>query len=99
LLLAASSSVLAAERYTEVWNPPEAQTVKGKAKTRGVMPVQAKKKHKNNVTSVKKVADGTAVAQSPAQAVAPRVKPAPKQVDPLMNLPRKIGPDGQVMRV
>ncbi|SAL74549.1 hypothetical protein [Caballeronia telluris] len=99
LLLTLSSSVLAAERYTEVWNPPEAQTVKGKAKTRGVVPVQAKKKHKN-VTSVKKVADKTSVAQSPSQAVpAPRVKPAPRQVDPLMNLPRKIGPDGQVMRV
>lgn len=94
-LLVASSTVLAAERYTEVWNPPEAQTTKARAKARNVVPVQAKKKHKN-VTSVKKVADKTSVAQP---AAVPRVKPAPRQAEPVMELPRKIGPNGQVLRV
>ena len=85
-LLVASSTALAAERYTEVWNPPEAQTAKTRAKAHNVVPVQAKKKHKN-VTSVKKVADKTSVAQPQSQSVpAPRVKPAPRQADPLMEL-------------
>ena len=94
-LLVASSTALGAERYTEVWNPPEAQTAKARTKAHNVVPVQAKKKHKN-VTSVKKVADKTSVAQPAAM---PRVKPAPRQAEPVMELPRKIGPDGQVLRV
>lgn len=99
LLLVASSTAFSAERYTEVWNPPEASAAsKSKAKARNVVPVQARKKRKN-VTTVKKVADKTSVAQTPAL---PRVKQAPKPnpaVDPIPQLPRKIGPDGLVMRV
>src|SRR5258708_38872560 len=51
----------AAERYVEVWNPPEAQTHKAKGKTRSVLPVQAKKKRKSGPT-VKQVADKTTAA-------------------------------------
>jgi hypothetical protein len=94
LLLVASSTAFSAERYTEVWSAVS----KNKAKARNVMPVQARKKRKN-VTTVKKVADKTSVAQTPAL---PRVKQAPKPnpaVDPIPQLPRKIGPDGLVMRV
>jgi hypothetical protein len=97
LLLAASSVSLAsaAERYTEVWNPPEAQSLKSKPKTHPVVPVQAKKKHKS-VTSVKKVAERAALAQpSPA----PRTKAPARQPEPVMQVPRKIEPNGQVMRV
>jgi hypothetical protein len=94
----------AAERYVEVWNPPESQTFKAKSKTHGVVPVQSKKKRKNVV--VKQVADKTNVAppaltaQMPAGAAgAGRTKLAPKPVDPTPHLPPLIGPDGRVLRV
>jgi hypothetical protein len=95
LPLLVSSTVFAAERYTEVWNPPEAQASKSKAKARNVVPVQTKKKRKS-MTTVKKVADKTSVVQT---APVPRTKTAPKQSEPSLILPRKIGPNGQVLRV
>jgi hypothetical protein len=94
LLLTGSSPLLAAERYTEVWNPPEAQTVKGKTKTHAATQSAARKKHKS-ATSVKQVADKAAIEQP---AVAPRTKSSsPRQTEPV--IPRKIEPNGQVMRV
>jgi hypothetical protein len=95
ILLLASTSLFAAERYTEVWNPPESQTAnKAKAKTRAITPPAGKKKRKST-TSVKQVADKAAVEP---QNVVPRVKPAsPKQTEPV--IPRKIEPNGEVMRV
>ena len=94
LLLTGSSSLFAAERYTEVWNPPEAQTVKGKSKPHAATQAAAKKKRKS-ATSVKQVADKAAIEQPPA---APRAKASsPKQTEPV--IPRKIEPNGQVMRV
>jgi hypothetical protein len=97
-LLLGSSSVLAAEHYTEVWNPPEAQTVKGKTKSRtatSTASATAKKKRKS-ATSVKQVADKAAVDSQ--QNAVPRPKAvAPRQTEPV--IPRKIGPNGQVMRV
>ncbi|MCG7404347.1 MULTISPECIES: hypothetical protein [Caballeronia] len=94
VLLIGSSSLFAAERYTEVWNPPEAQSVKGKSKTHAAPQTAAKKKHKG-ATSVKQVADKAAIEQAP---VTPRSKASsPKQSEPV--IPRKIEPNGQVMRV
>jgi hypothetical protein len=92
-----ASSAFAA--YTEVWNPPEAQSMK-KNKARSVTPAAAKKKRKN-ATSVKQIADKAAADSG----IAPRVKavqsqsqlPTPKQAEPV--IPRKIEPNGQVMRV
>jgi hypothetical protein len=48
------------------------------------------------MTTVKKVADKTSVVQT---APVPRTKTAPKQSEPSLILPRKIGPNGQVLRV
>lgn len=95
-----SIAAMAAERYVEVWNPPEAQTHKAKGKTRSVLPVQAKKKRKSGPT-VKQVADKTTAAP-PALSAGPatgRAKVAPKASDPTPHLPPLIGPDGRVLRV
>jgi hypothetical protein len=98
LCLGLGSSVASAtERYTEVWNPPESQFLKGK--TRAQQPkmsaVQAKKKRKP-VSAVKQVADKVAdkAAVTPQPAVP---KLVPKQTEP--RIPRKIEPNGQIMRV
>ncbi|SAL70274.1 hypothetical protein AWB71_04262 [Caballeronia peredens] len=97
LLLVGSSSLFAAERYTEVWNPPEAKAMKGKSRTHASTVTAAKKKRKS-VTSVKQVADKGAIDQ-PAASPAPRARASssPKQIEPV--IPRKIEPNGQVMRV
>jgi hypothetical protein len=96
-LLLGSSSVLAAEHYSEVWNPPEAQTVKGKTKSRtATSTASAAKKKRKSATSVKQVADKTAVDTQ--QTAVPRPKAtAPRPTEPV--IPRKIEPNGQVMRV
>jgi hypothetical protein len=92
-----ASSAFAA--YTEVWNPPEAQSMK-KNKARSVTPTATKKKRKN-ATAVKQIAD-----KAPADpAIAPRAKAVqsqsqtqlPKPSEPV--IPRKIEPNGLVMRV
>jgi len=94
VLLVGSSSLFAAERYMEVWNLPEAQSVKGKSKTHAAAQTAARKKHKS-ATSVKQVADKAAIEQP---SVAPRPKTASrKPAEPV--IPRKIEPNGQVMRV
>ncbi|SAK96141.1 hypothetical protein AWB77_05578 [Caballeronia fortuita] len=93
VLLIGSSSLFAAERYTEVWNPPEAQSVKGKSKTHAAQ--TAAKKKRKSATPVKQVADKTASEQ-------PNATPRPKTMSPKQNepvIPRKIEPNGQVMRV
>jgi hypothetical protein len=93
------SAASASERYTEVWNPPEAsgsQTAKARAKPHVATQTASKKKRKS-ATTVKQVADKTA---SEPQMAAPRVKASPaspKQSEPV--IPRKIEPNGQVMRV
>jgi hypothetical protein len=85
----AASSAHAADRYTEVWNPPEAQSAKAKPKTH-----TAAKKKRKSTTSVKQVADKAAESQN----AAPRPKAvAPKPSEP--SIPRKYGPNGEVMRV
>ncbi|SAK92491.1 hypothetical protein AWB79_06821 [Caballeronia hypogeia] len=96
-LLIASSSLFAAERYTEVWNPPEAQAAtKAKSKTHGAAQTASKKKRKTPAsTTVKQVADKAAIEQSPAP-VRPKAT-SPRQSEPV--IPRKIEPNGQVMRV
>jgi hypothetical protein len=94
LLVFGSSSLLAAERYTEVWNPPEAQAVKGKPKAHAGSQVAAKKKRKS-ATTVKQVADKAAI-DTPAVPARPKAA-SPKQSEPM--IPRKIEPNGQVMRV
>jgi hypothetical protein len=93
-----ASSVIAAERYTEVWNPPEAQAVKGKsAKSRAAATPTANKKKRKAGTAVKQVADKASQADMPG--IAPRAKSpvSPKPSEPV--IPRKIEPNGQVMRV
>jgi hypothetical protein len=97
LIGAASSPLFAAERYTEVWNPPEAQAVKGKSKAHAASQTAAKKKRKNT-SSVKQVADKAAI-EPPAAAARPKASSAssPRQTEPV--IPRKIEPNGQVMRV
>ncbi|MDR5761879.1 hypothetical protein [Caballeronia sp. LZ035] len=94
LLVFGSSSLFAAERYTEVWNPPEAQAVKGKSKARTGSQVAAKKKRKS-APAVKQVADKAAI-EAPAVTAPPKTT-SPKQSEPM--IPRKIEPNGQVMRV
>jgi hypothetical protein len=103
VLALSSLTAFAGERYTEVWNPPEAQTskVKARAKVRNMVPVQTRKKHKGSVT-VKKVVDKTTFAPSelsPAMSTAPGTPAKPKYAEPPLKLPPLIGPDGQVMRV
>ncbi|SAK55591.1 hypothetical protein AWB76_02195 [Caballeronia temeraria] len=95
VLLIGSSSLFAAEHYTEVWNPPEAQPVKGKSKTHSATQTAARKKHKS-ATSVKQVADKAQIDQSPVTAH-PKASSSPRQTEPV--IPRKIEPNGQVMRV
>jgi hypothetical protein len=95
LLLLTSSTSFAAEHYTEVWNPPEAQMQKSRPKARTPVSLQARKKHKG-VTTVKKVADRGVSAQP---AIVARGKTSQRQVSPATGLPRKIQPNGQVMRV
>ena len=94
VLLIGSSSLFAAERYTEVWNPPEAKAVKGKTKPHAATPAAAKKKRKS-APPVKQVADKAAIEQ-PAPTPRPKAS-SPKQTEPF--IPRKIEPNGQVMRV
>jgi type II secretory pathway component PulM len=91
-----TSPVMAAQRYTEVWNPPEAksQSAKSKAKTHAASRTAAKKKARS-VAAVKQIADKAAIE---APTVAPRAKAAsPRQTEPV--IPRKIEPNGQVMQV
>ncbi|MDR5839233.1 hypothetical protein [Caballeronia sp. LZ034LL] len=94
LLVFGSSSLFAAERYTEVWNPPEAQAVKGKQKGHTGSQIAAKKKRKS-ATAVKQVADKAAI-EAPVVTARPKAS-SPKQSEPM--IPRKIEPNGQVMRV
>jgi hypothetical protein len=95
---------MAAERYVEVWNPPESQLHTPKTKTRSVVSAQSKKKRKSG-PAVKQVADRT-MSPPPALTVAPsaspnagRAKAVPKSTDSLPKLPPLIGPDGRVLRV
>jgi hypothetical protein len=95
-----ASSVIAAERYTEVWNPPEAQAQK--SKPRAAAAQMAAKKKRKSATSVKQIADKTPQPQIDTPSVASRAKSAtsrvsPKSAEPV--IPRKIEPNGQVMRV
>jgi hypothetical protein len=93
-----SAAAFAGERYTEVWNPPEAQTSKAKGRAHNLVPVQAKKKHKGGLT-VKKVADRLApAALSAAVPAAPHGK-SNRSAAPNLQLPPLIGPNGQVLRV
>ncbi|WP_158935724.1 hypothetical protein [Burkholderia sp. S171] len=96
-----SLAAVAAQRYVEVWNPPEAQMHKSKAKPRGVQSAQVKKKRKSG-PAVKQVADKTNLAP-PALTSAPanpgHAKTAPKGTDSTPRLPPLIGPDGRVLRV
>ncbi|KMQ80730.1 hypothetical protein BPMI_02502 [Candidatus Burkholderia pumila] len=93
--ISSASSVMAAERYTEVWNPPEAQTVKGKSKAHGATQTAPNSKKKRKA-STKQIADKAAL--EPQAAAVPRAKAtAPKPSEPV--IPRKIEPDGQVMRI
>lgn len=92
MLSLAAHAGTAAQKYVEVWNPPESQLTKGKVKTRSAISVQGKKKHKN--PAVKRVADKTTMA-APTRSRT-EDKPSTKQT-PL--LPPLIGPDGRVLRV
>lgn len=92
---------LSAERYSEVWNPPESHGTKARPKAHAATqtPVQAKKKRKS-ATTVKKIADRAALESSPGAAPSASAKgKTPKQPLPMIDLPRKVGPDGRVMRV
>jgi hypothetical protein len=96
-----SVAAVAAERYVEVWNPPEAQMHKSKVKPRGVQSAQVKKKRKSG-PAVKQVADKTNIAPpalTPAPANPGHAKMAPKGTDSTPRLPPLIGPDGRVLRV
>ena len=96
-----SLAAVAAERYVEIWNPPEAQMHKSKAKPRGVQSAQVKKKRKSG-PAVKQVADKTNAAPpalTPSVPNAGHAKTAPKGTDSMPRLPPLIGPDGRVLRV
>ena len=96
-----SLAAVAAERYVEVWNPPEAQMHKSKAKPHGVQSAQVKKKRKGG-PAVKQVADKTNIAPpalTPSPASPGHPKTAPNGRDSTPRLPPLIGPDGRVLRV
>lgn len=94
-----SSPAVAATHYTEVWNPPEVHVVKGKNKAHGASTRTVAKKKRKSASAVKQVADKAAIGQS----IAPPITPtegktsSSKQKEPV--IPRKIDPNGQVMRV
>ncbi|CAG4890341.1 hypothetical protein [Paraburkholderia gardini] len=94
-LLGIASSAYAAERYVEVWNPPEAQTAPAKPGTRKKTGHRSAAR-KPSPTIAKKVTD-PAASNAGAASAAPRVKVRP--IDPNTDIPRKIGPDGHVLRV
>jgi len=104
----ASQAAWAGGHYTEVWNPPYAQTTKAKTRAHNLVPVQAKKKHKGGLT-VKRIADKSTLApptlsaavpatpRGKAKSSAPNAPGTPGT--PNMQLPPLIGPNGQVLRV
>jgi hypothetical protein len=98
-----SSPAVAATHYTEVWNPPEVHVVKGKNKAHGATSRTAAKKKRKSASAVKQVADKAAIGQSIGQSITQPIAPtegkasSPKQKEPV--IPRKIDPNGQVMRV
>lgn len=94
-LLGIASSAYAGERYVEVWNPPEAQTAPARPGARKKTGHQSAAR-KPSPTIAKKVTDPAANNAGAAPA-APRVKVRP--LDPNTDIPRKIGPDGHVLRV
>jgi hypothetical protein len=105
-LLSIASSAYAGERYVEVWNPPEARSAPARpaAQKKTGRKMSAKKPSQ---TIAKKVTDPAASTTSATGAAgatgatsasaSPRVKVRP--IDPNFDIPRKIGPDGHVLRV
>ena len=95
-LLCLASSAYAGERYVEIWNPPEARTAPTRPAT------QKKTNHKSVVkkpspTIARRVTDPAANTVRAAPPASARTKVRP--LDPNTDIPRKIGPDGHVLRV
>jgi hypothetical protein len=91
-----ASGACAAERYVEVWNPPEARAAQahGAAQKKTSRKAPAKKPSQ---TIAKKVTDPAASNAGSSPSATPPVKVRP--IDPNIDIPRKIGPDGHVLRV
>jgi len=95
-LLCLASSAYAGEHYVEIWNPPEARTAPTHAAA------QKKTNHKAAVkkpsqTIARRVTDPAANTVRAAPPASARAKIRP--LDPNTDIPRKIGPDGHVLRV
>ena len=95
-LLCLASSAYAGERYVEIWNPPEART------TPAHPAAQKKTSHKTVVKKpsqniARRVTDPAANTMRAAPPASARTKVRP--LDPNTDIPRKIGPDGHVLRV
>jgi hypothetical protein len=95
-LLSLASSASAGERYVEVWNPPEARTAPARpaAQKKNGHKVAARKSPQ---TIAKKVTDPAASTARTTPPASGPVKVRP--LDPNTDIPRKIAPDGHVLRV
>jgi hypothetical protein len=89
-LLAASHAAMAATHYTEVWNPPEARATQPHARALTHSARHARKLAKDHQV----IAEPARLAKR-APAVLRPAAPTGKRVD----IPPKLGPDGQVLWV
>ncbi|TDN61099.1 hypothetical protein [Paraburkholderia sp. BL10I2N1] len=96
-LLSLASSAFAGERYVEVWNPPEARTVPARpgAQKKTGHKVAARKSPQTIAKKVTDPAAANTVRATPPASAPVKVRP----LDPNTDIPRKIAPDGHVLRV
>jgi hypothetical protein len=97
-LLAVSTAASATARYVEVWNPPEARATQPRAHKR----LQVAKLQRKSARSIPKVRNVTAAGTTTPTRIAKAPKaggPALGQSGKRVDIPRLIGPDGQVLRV
>jgi hypothetical protein len=97
-LLTIASSVLAGERYVEIWNPPEAR-MGAPAATRCAPKTHGATVSSRNAGKVvpRRVADP--VSRSVSGKRAPVVVAKKPSVPPSVYIPRVITPEGNVLRV
>lgn len=101
LLFDFSLPALAGEHYVETWNPPEARQRPHKPAAGARKAPRQKRAQNADHTTARKVADPAAAGSGSAAGTgngtgAGRTK---RPLDLDHDIPRKIGPDGNVMRV
>jgi hypothetical protein len=93
-LLAVSTAATATTHYVEVWNPPEARATQPRAHKPPQL-AKLQRKSAKSLPKVRNVATGTTRVAKAPKAGGPALGQTGKRVD----IPRVIGPDGQVLRV